>query len=146
MIVSDDKILSTATGKNSNTNCNSDWLIYVISCPTCELQYVGQTNNIRLRMNGHKSDLRKYKNDNLGQMDNSQLYQHLALHSQDGQFKFQIVDKLITTNKDIRYLDGRLDRKEKEWIWKLDTITPNGLNMDDGFHSQTKKMRKQRVK
>ena len=151
MIVSDDKIWSTATGKtfhckNSNTNCNSDWLIYVISCPTCDLQYVGQTNNIRLRMNNHKSDLRKYKNDNLDRMENPQLYQHLALHSQDDQFKFQIVDKLITTNKDIRYLDGRLDRKEKEWIWKLKTITPHGLNIDDGFHSQTKKMRKQRVK
>ena len=54
-------ISSTASNKtfnchNENTSCDSKWIIYVISCPICNLQYVGLSNNFRARMNGHKSD------------------------------------------------------------------------------------------
>ena len=45
---------------NENTSCNSKRIIYVISCPICKLQYVGQSNNFRARMNGQKSDFRLY--------------------------------------------------------------------------------------
>ena len=52
-------ISSTASNKtfkchNENTSCDSKWIIYVISCPICNLQYMGQSNNCRARMNGHK--------------------------------------------------------------------------------------------
>ena len=52
-------ISSTANNKtfkcnNENTNCDTKWLIYVISCPICKLQYVGQSNNFRARMNRHR--------------------------------------------------------------------------------------------
>ena len=45
-------ISSTANNKtfkchNENTSCKSKWIIYVISCPICNLQYVGQSNNLR---------------------------------------------------------------------------------------------------
>ena len=44
-------ISSTANNKtfkcyNDNTSCDSKWIIYVISCPICNLQYVGQSNNL----------------------------------------------------------------------------------------------------
>ena len=39
--------------RNQGTNCNAMWAVYVIMCDVCGMQYVGQTNNIRLRMNGH---------------------------------------------------------------------------------------------
>ena len=29
-----------------------------------------------------------------------------------------------------------LDAKERHWIWKLETLTPQGLNVADTFHSQ----------
>ena len=58
-------ISSTANNKtfkchNENTCCDSKWIIYVISCPICNLQYVSQSNNLSARMNGHKSDFQIY--------------------------------------------------------------------------------------
>ena len=64
----------TSNGKTvhcriQGTNCNTKWAVYVIMCDVCGMQYVGQTNNIRLRMNGHKSDYLKFLNgDFLNQM------------------------------------------------------------------------------
>ena len=54
-------VTSTSNGRtfhcrNQGTNCNTKWAVYVIMCDVCGMQYVGQTNNIRSRMNGHKSD------------------------------------------------------------------------------------------
>ena len=75
-------IRSTANNKtfkcyNKNTSCDSKWIIYVISCPICDLQYVGQSNNFRARMNGHKSDFRLYAAGKTNKMDNKLLYNHL---------------------------------------------------------------------
>ena len=50
---------------NDNNSCDSKWIIYVISCPICNLQYVGQSNNFRARMNGHKSDFRLHAAGNI---------------------------------------------------------------------------------
>ena len=54
-------ISSTANNKtlkchNENTSCDINWIIFVISCPICNQQYVGQSNNFRARMKGHKCD------------------------------------------------------------------------------------------
>ena len=74
-------ISSTANNKtfkcqNENTSCDSKWIIYVISCPICNLQYVGQSNNLRARMNGHKSDFRL---NAAGKINN--LYDNLICHN-----------------------------------------------------------------
>ena len=65
LICSND-IISTANYKtltcsNENTSCESKWVIYVIFCPICKLQYVGLSTNFRARMNGHKSDFRSLR-------------------------------------------------------------------------------------
>ena len=78
-------ITSTSNGRtfychNQGTNCNTKWAVYVIMCDVCGLQYVGQTNNIRLRLNGHKSDYRKFLNENFSKSDTSSLYSHLKSH------------------------------------------------------------------
>ena len=39
-------------------------------------------------------------------------------------------------------LDELLSRKERKWIWDLCSITPYGLNQDDGYYSQNKGCRK----
>ena len=39
---------------SENTSRDSKWIIYVISYPNCNLQYVDKSNNIRARMNGQK--------------------------------------------------------------------------------------------
>ena len=48
--------------RNQGSNCNTKWAVYVIMCDVCGLQYVGQTNDIRIRMNGHKSDYQQFLN------------------------------------------------------------------------------------
>ena len=35
--------------------------------------------------------------------------------------------------KYIRQLETSLDAKERHWIWKLKTLTPQGLNIADTF-------------
>ena len=69
-------ISSTANNKalmchNENTSCDSKWIIYVISCPICNLQYVGQSNNFRARMHGHRGDFRLYAAGKINKMDNN---------------------------------------------------------------------------
>ena len=38
-------------------DCNSKYVVYCITCKICRFQYVGCTNNFRLRANQHKSIL-----------------------------------------------------------------------------------------
>ena len=49
-------------------------------CDVCGMQYIGLTNNIRLRMNGHKSDYRKFLNGDFSKSDTLSLYSHLKSH------------------------------------------------------------------
>ena len=44
---------------NANMNCNVLNVIYVIECISCNAQYIGETNNFRLRMNLHRDHTRK---------------------------------------------------------------------------------------
>ena len=125
-------ISSTANNKtfkcyNENTSCDSKWIIYVIFCPICHLQYVGQSNNFRARMNGHKSDFRLYAAGNINKMDNKLLYDHLISHDID-YFHVSIVDMIHVGNNTDSQLDELLSRKERKWIWDLCSITPYGLN------------------
>ena len=57
------------------------------------MQYVGLTNNIRLRMNGHKSDYRRFLNGDFSKSDTSSLYSQLKSHDVKI-FKFQILEIL----------------------------------------------------
>ena len=120
--------------------CNSKNVIYCIHCSKCGSQYVGKTNNIRLRMNNHKSAYRMFRQHG-AQTECYVLYQHLwDCSNLDGNtqvpFSFQILDK--------GNCESVLAHKEKQWIWKLNTVTPNGLNIDDGFAAQNKKPRSRR--
>ena len=44
--------------------------------------------------------------------------------------------------KDIRQLETSLDAKELHWIWKLETLTPQILNVANTLHSQNRSSRK----
>ena len=63
----DDKFQSNAGGgggsfcTNHRFDCDSEGVIYFISCNSCGLQYVGSTiTSFRLRFNNHKSSLNRY--------------------------------------------------------------------------------------
>ena len=55
--------------RNQCTICNTKWAVYVITCDACGMQYVGQTNNVRSRMNGHISDYRRFLNGDFSKSD-----------------------------------------------------------------------------
>ena len=88
--------------RNQGTNCNTKWAVYVRMCDECGMQYVGQTNNIRSRMNGHKSDYRRFLNGNNSKSDASAHYSLLG-HHDDKIFKFQILG--ILKNEGLRYIN-----------------------------------------
>ena len=71
-------------------------------CEVRGMHYVGQTNNIRLRMNGHKSDYRRFCNEDFSKSDTSSLYCHLRSHDAKI-FKFQILE--ILENDCFRYIN-----------------------------------------
>ncbi|KAJ8030076.1 hypothetical protein HOLleu_29652 [Holothuria leucospilota] len=84
-LVASDVVTSTSNRRNfhcfnENTTCSSKWVIYLISCPVCFKQYVGQTNDLRLRINGHKSNLKKFREGKALSRNCTELYKHLSSH------------------------------------------------------------------
>ena len=94
-------------------------------CDACGMQYVSQTNNIRLRMNGHKLDYRKFLLGDFSKSYTLSLYIHLASHDVKI-FNFKILEILqnegFMYTKDIRQLETSHDAKERHWIRKLETL------------------------
>ena len=95
-----------------NADCRSRGVIYVLTCNDCGLQYVGQTTNLRLRLNNHKSCIAN------GRVPRGcfRLYEHFAAHSS---FFVTIVDSCTIGNSDVR---------ESHWMKKLKSVYPSGLN------------------
>ena len=114
----------------------SSMLISVNSRP----QYVGQSNNFRARVNGHKSDFRLYAAGKINKMDNRPSYDHLIYHYMD-YFQVCIVDLIRVDNNNENQLEELLRIKERKWIRDLCSITPYGLSQDDGFYCQNKRSR-----
>ena len=72
----------------------------MIMCDVCGMLYVGQTNNIRSCMNGHKSDYRRFLNGDFSKSDTSSPYSHLKSHDVKI-LKFQILE--IHENEGYKY-------------------------------------------
>ena len=120
-------ISSTASNETykchiENISCDSKWIIYIIFCPICDQQYVGQSNTYRARMNGHKSDFRLYAAGMINKIDNKLQYDHLICHNID-YFHVSIVDMIHVSSNIESKLDELLNRKERILIWDLGSIT-----------------------
>ena len=44
---------------NANMCCNAKFCIYLLQCLKCHHQYIGETNDFRLRINLHKDQIKK---------------------------------------------------------------------------------------
>ena len=104
-------------------DCHSQNIIYLLFCSSCNIQYVGETAYpMHLRMNQHRRS----------KCGCEHVIHHNTEFCKDHNFTYQIIEKLPGTG----YTNGQLDpnmtkiRKEheKEWIKKLRTIHPYGLN------------------
>ena len=60
-----DKFTSPVTGRTykilGNMSCRTDNCVYLISCKACSKQYVGETGDLRWRMNNHRSTIKTKK-------------------------------------------------------------------------------------
>ena len=57
------RVKSTRTGReyriNRNYNCQSSWIIYVVTCQACQVQYTGQTKRtMAARHYVHRNEIR----------------------------------------------------------------------------------------
>ena len=92
------------------TNCNTCGVIYLLQCKTCGKGYVGQTNRtVRERMQGHRRDAKG---------KNMPLYRHTKNHPLS-QFVVTVLQRTV---------EDDLLKMEEEWIRKLGTRLPKGLN------------------
>ena len=131
---------SSSTNRSYNTivpshvksiTCKSSNLIYLITCLNCGLQYVGETaQKLNARFNLHRQGIRNANKQNYCKT--------LCSHFQKGVCKnakycVNVVEKI---DGDGRLKDGKIDldmatyrrKKEKEWMLKLRTAYPFGLN------------------
>ena len=107
-----------------NVCCQSTNLVYLLECPTCGILYVGQTKNTLLtRTYQHKYAIRK--NDPL-----STVARHFNAHNIENipsplMHVLEFIKLPPNTNEAWQL---RLKR-EKVWIFRLNTLIPAGLNL-----------------
>ena len=123
---------------NYSLNCNSNNVVYLITCKKCSLQYVGSTvTKFRLRFNNHKSRIRRH--ETLRQAEkgvDDLLYRHFWSEGHCGlsDVGIQLIDRVNG--------EEQLREKEGQWAYKLKTLDPNGLNDNDFFFVQNKRSRR----
>ena len=107
-----------------NLNCHSQNTIYLCTCLSCSIQYVGETAlPLHQRINGHTTAKQGCKHE----------IKHCKESCNGYNFKYQILEKLPGNGyKPSGELDPEMTkiRKSREDIWmkKLRTIYPYGLN------------------
>lgn len=97
-------------------------MIYVLRCP-CNLLYVGETTcECKPRYNPHRYTIGKRR---------LPVPKHFA-ESNHSDVRFMLVDHIAPRGGDRLTL---LKKREPEWIFKLNTLGPRGLNVDFSHQS-----------
>ena len=108
---------------NFNFNCNSENVIYLLTCKVCNIQYVGTTiTRFRDRFNQYKSNINLYSQGRRGLMQErviSHFFEQNHNHTYHD-IEVQIIDYCDPNDK---------ERREEFWIFTLQTLQPNGLNV-----------------
>lgn len=127
-----DFIKETADFKSTNNNnvykimsemdCNSKNVIYLNTCKTCQLQYVGSTTTkFRIRFNNYKSGYKRFLS---GKTDIPQamFFKHFKENKHNGieDWEIRLIEKCENLIK--------LRKRESFWQFKLNTFSPAGLN------------------
>ena len=126
----DGKITSKTTGRDytskTNVSCQSSNLVYCLSCKACGTQYVGQTKRRlmdRFQDHFYKID-KNVQNSDIGRHFNSPGHRGLL------DVEIHIVDFIhcAPESENARKLRFGI---EKNWIFRLRTLIPEGLNLID---------------
>ena len=105
-------------------DCDSEGVVYLISCTKCRKNYVGSTiTSFRKRFNNHKSSLVRYGKGQRG-ISGEHLYAHFYEEGHEGieNMIVKIIDKTNISEPTI---------KEGFWAYKLNSFIPNVLNIRD---------------
>ena len=104
-----------------NLNCKSEYVIYLLECILCKIQYVGKAETaLNLRINNHRKDTKK-PNYILA----CKYFQKQG-HDFNKHTKFIIIDKLINLHDSKETLREMLAVRENFWIQKLKMLVPFG--------------------
>ena len=123
-------IMSTSTGKSykccSNFCCNSTNVIYGLKCTFCNKIYVGQTKRpFKKRLVEHFSDINKKD-------PSKPLSSHFSRSNHPSTEVLEIyVLKFIKSPPDSQLGQKERDFHETQWIHRLETSLPYGLNSMD---------------
>ena len=105
----------------SKLNCNSENVVYLVQCKTCNIQYVGSASTkFRLRFNNYKACFRKCSS---GQMaPQMSFHSHFCQNNHNGMedWAFTLIDQTQNLKS--------LRKRECFWQEKLQTFMPLGLN------------------
>ncbi|CAJ0933968.1 unnamed protein product, partial [Ranitomeya imitator] len=120
------------TGKmyriNEYLTCSSAYVIYLLMCP-CKLWYIGETTcEFKVRMNQHRYSIRKKRTD-------LPVPKHfLEFNHTEKDLKCKIIDAVPAQRRggDRELI---LKKKELKCIYELNTLKPNGLNVDFKIHT-----------
>ena len=128
------KFSSIKTGKiypiKQAVNCNSDKVIYLVTCKKCMIQYVGSTNTpFKVRFRNHKSSMITNKIT----CEVAKHYNSIP-HNLDN-FEFVVIEQ-INNNSNVHNIDELLLTREAYWCAQLFTLKPFGLNKRAEFNSK----------
>ena len=111
-------------------NCDTNHVVYCLTCKTCNKKYVGSTTtSFRLRFNNYRSHFRTYKREKAEgkkiSVPQGGLFEHFLQdgHNEMSDWSFQLIDRSIDMEK--------LLMRESFWQYRLDTFLPAGLNDRD---------------
>lgn len=106
-------------------NCRSKFIIYLLECTICRLQYIGKSEwPMNIRINKHRNDVSR--------IDGLDVCKHFQCtgHDFDKHAKFTIIEELKDQNKTIHAMRKLLEQREDAWVIKLRTLQPDGFNRE----------------
>lgn len=119
---------SSSNGREFSINefitCNTAYVVYAMQCP-CGLMYIGRTKRLlRVRIAEHIANIK------IGFKDHNVSLHFKLKHNQDPSgLKFWGVDHLRPKWRGSNLVRD-LSRRETQWIFLADTLSPRGLNVD----------------
>ena len=116
-----------------NVTCKSSCVIYLTECCICEKsQYVGKSEySLNLRINTHRNDVWR--------TDGPPCDKHFQMpgHNFNAHAKFTIIEEVCNKSLSKLKIRSLLEHREDFWILKLQTLSPQGLNISLNYPQDT---------
>ena len=121
----------TYTIRKGPHTCDTKYVVYLLECNTCGIQYVGSAKTtFRLRFNNYKSHFRLYERRRIeGTLGTGSPVPQQFLHSHFAQTSHCGIKDLKFTLIDSAFNDTDAKKSEHFWQYKLNVFEPQGLNV-----------------